>query len=224
MRRYLSVLLFASVFLQACSGVGNVLFPPTNTLGPSATPTVTLPPTNTPTLTRTPVPTATTTIIRIPTEDPNKPTPTVAPISVIIEGGITAMPLPINLTPTVFRPGAGFLSVSVSKNKIFWGSCKHNKTTITAIVEDDEEAFSVVIFTYVRSAKKDDSTPWTAGNVMHDHGDGSYTYVMRGSEVEGHNHYKNSWVVFQLVITDIDGKEIGRTRIYDQSIALSPCM
>lgn len=224
MRRYLIVLLLSSVLLQACTAVQNGLFPPTDTPAPSATPTATLPPTATATMTNTPVPTATITIVRIPTQDPNQPTSTFAPIPVIIDGGLTATPVPINLTPTVFRPGVGFISVSISENKIFWGSCKHNKTTITAVVEDEEEAFSVVIFTYVRSATKDDSTPWTSGNVMHDHRDGTYTYVMRGSEVEGHNHYKNSWIVFQLVITDIEGREIGRSRIYDRSIALSPCM
>ncbi|MBL8079427.1 MAG: hypothetical protein JNM55_15790 [Anaerolineales bacterium] len=223
MRRYLMVLILAAVLLSSCASMGDILFPPTSTLGPSATPTITVPPSATATITNTPVPTATITIVHIPTVDPNQPTSTFAPIPVIIEGGITATPLPVNLTPTVFKPGQGFLSVSISDNKIFWGSCKHNKTTITAVVEDDEEAFSVVIFTYVRAANKDDSTPWTTGNVMHDHGDGTYTYVMRGSDVEGHNHYKNSWIVFQLVVTNVEGQEIGRTRIYDNSIALSPC-
>jgi hypothetical protein len=223
MPRYMIVLLFGSFFLQACAGVGSVLFPPSDTPAPSATATITSPPSRTPTLTRTPVPTATITIVRIPTQDPNQPTSTFAPIAVIIAGGDTATPLPQNVTPTAFRPGPGFLSVTLSESKIFWGSCKHNKTTLTAVVEDEEEAFSVVIFTYVRAANKDDSTPWTEGNVMHDHRDGSYTYVIRGSDVEGHNHYKNSWIVFQLVITDIEGNEVGRSRIYDRAIALSPC-
>jgi hypothetical protein len=223
MRRCLVGCLFLSLLLQSCAGAGNILFPPTDTPAPTSTTTVTAPPTKTATITRTPVPTATITIVRIPTQDPNQPTSTFAPIPVIIEGGLTATPLPINLTPTAFRPGAGFISVGISENKIFWGSCKHNKTTITAIVEDEDEAFSVVMFTYVRSATRDDSTPWTAGNVMHDHGDGTYTYVIYGSEIEGHNHYRNSWIVFQLVLTDIEGNEIGRTRIYDRSIALSPC-
>jgi hypothetical protein len=223
MRRYLIVGLFASLLLQSCAGAGNILFPATDTPAPTSTATVTAPPTRTATLTRTPVPTATVTIVRIPTQDPDQPTSTFAPIPVIIEGGITATPLPIQLTPTAFRPGAGFLSVAISENKIFWGSCKHNKTTLTAIVEDEDEAFSVVLFMYVRSANRDDSTPWTKGNVMHDHGDGTYTFVIRGSWVEGHNHYKNSWIVFQMVIVDIEGNEVGRTRIYDSSIALSPC-
>lgn len=223
MRRYLVVLSFVSVVLQACAGGANVLLPPSDTPAPSATATNTIPPTKTPTQTRTPIPTATITIVRIPTQDPNQPTPTFAPIPVIIEGGSTTTPIPHYGTPTAFRPGPGFLSISISDNKIFWGSCKDNKTTLTAIVEDEEEAFSVVLFTYVRAANKDDSTPWTKGNVMHDHGDGTYTYRLFGSEVYGHNHYKNSWIVFQMVIVDIEGNEVGRTRIYDQAIALSPC-
>jgi hypothetical protein len=175
-------------------------------------------------MTRTPVPTATITIVRIPTQDPNQPTSTFAPIPIIIAGGATTTPLPQNVSPTAERPGPGFLSVSISDNKIYWGSCKHNTTTLTAIVEDEEEAFSVVIFLRVRAANKDDSTPWDKGNVMHDHGDGTYTSLIRGSNVYGHNHYKNSWIVFQLVIVDIEGREVGRSRVYDQSIALSPCM
>lgn len=211
-----------SLMIQACGNIQDLL-PATQTPAPTATATITLPPSPTATLTRTPLPTPTTTIVHFATQDPNLPTSTFAPIPIVIEGGITATPLPIYITPTLFRPGIGFLSVGISENKIFWGSCKHNRTTITAIVEDEDEVFSVVIFTYVRAANRDDSTPWTTGNVMHDHRDGTYTYVMYGSEVEGHNHYKNSWVVFQLVATDIEGREVGRTRIYDQSIALSPC-
>jgi hypothetical protein len=212
-----------SVILQACAGGVSDLLPPSSTPAPSATTTNTIPPTKTPTQTRTPVPTATITIVRIPTQDPNQPTSTFAPIPVIIEGGDTTTPIPHYGTPTAFRPGPGFLSVSISDNKIYWGSCKDNKTTLTAIVEDEEEAFSVVLFTYVRAANRDDSTPWTKGNVMHDHGDGTYTYRLYGSKVYGHNHYKNSWIVFQMVIVDIEGKEVGRSRIYDKAIALSPC-
>ena len=35
---------------------------------------------------------------------------------------------------------------------------------------------------------------------------------------------KNSWVNMQLVATDDEGKEIGRTRIYTELVAMSPCM
>ncbi|MCC7117277.1 MAG: hypothetical protein IT310_02035 [Anaerolineales bacterium] len=222
MRKDLMVCLALALALQACGNLEGLL-PPTRTPAPTLTETITLPPSPTETITRTPHPTPTITIVHFATQDPNLPTATFAPIPIIVEGGMTATPLPIYGTPTMARPGVGFLSIGISETKIFWGSCKHNRTTITAVVEDEDEVFSVVIFTYVRSAKRDDSTPWTTGNVMHDHRDGTYTYVMYGSDVEGHNHYKDSWVVFQLVATDFEGREVGRTRIYDQSIALSPC-
>jgi hypothetical protein len=89
---------------------------------------------------------------------------------------------------------------------------------------DREEVLSVVIFVRVRSAKKEDYTPWTTGDVMSDHRDGTYTYLLRGSAIEGHNHYRDSWVIFQLVATNNKGEEVGRTQIYTGSIALSPCM
>lgn len=212
-----------AVLLQACAGGGSftdVLFPATNTPAPTLTATKTsIPSTKTPTPTATRLPT----IVHISTQDPNLPTATFAPIPVFIEGGATVTPAPAAVTPTLFRPGPGFLTVDFSEKKIFWGSCKHNKAIVTAQVEDPEEVFSVVIFVRVKAAFKEDYTPWTTGDVMHDTGGGEYTYTLVGSAIEGHNHYKNSWVMVELVATNIKGEEVGRTRIYDQALALSPC-
>ncbi|MFN8414675.1 MAG: hypothetical protein U0Z26_20020 [Anaerolineales bacterium] len=207
------------VFLQACAAE-DILFPPTNTPAPTPTATITLPP---PTDTITPSPTRLPTIVHISTQDPNQPTATFAPIPIFIEGGATVTPAPAAVTPTLSRPGPGFLSVDFTPNKIFWGSCKVNKSVVTAKVDDPEEVFSIVIFVRVKAAFKDDSTPWTTGDVMHDTGNGIYTYTLVGSKIEGHNHYKNSWVMVELVATNVKGEEVGRTKIYDQAIALSPC-
>jgi hypothetical protein len=59
---------------------------------------------------------------------------------------------------------------------------------------------------------------------MHNHLDGQFSYTLLGSAIEGHNHYKDSWVFFQLVATGWNGEEVGRTPIYRESISLSPCM
>ena len=91
-------------------------------------------------------------------------------------------------------------------------------------MEDPEEVISVVIFVQVKSMKKEDYTPWTTGDVMFNHRDGTFSYTLIGSKIEGHNHYRNSWVRFQLVATDDKGEEIGRTQIYTEVIDLSPCM
>lgn len=191
-----------------------------NTPAPASTATMTATTTQTPTATLTPSASATPTIMRFPTRDPDLPTETVAPIPLFI-GMNTATPF---VPPAAFRPGAGFALVSVADNKIYWGICKPNKTTITARVEDPEEVISVVIFTQVKSAKEEDYTPWTTGNVMFNHGDGTFSYRMEANEIEGHNHYKNSWARFQLVATNMDGEEVGRTQVYTEVVALSPCM
>lgn len=214
--RRLSFAVLLSILVQACSGIPFLSAPPlpTNTPGPTATVTVSSTPTITPTLTPSP------TIVHFPTQDPDLPTATFVPIPIFI-GINTATPA---IPPTPIKPGAGFDSVLVSDNKIFWGSCKPNRTKITARVEDPEAVISVVIFVQIKSAKKEDYTPWSTGNVMYKYNDGTYTYILKANDIEGHNHYKDSWVRYQLVATDIDGKEIGRTRIYTQSIQLAPCM
>jgi len=220
--RKLCFVILSTIFLQACAGIPffGATPLPTNTPGPTATATVTFTPTRTPTPTITPTLTASPTIVHFPTQDPNIPTETFVPIPIFI-GNDTATP---EIPPTPIRPGPGFLSVSVSDSKIFWGNCTPNKTEIIANVEDPKQVISVVIFVQVKSKTKEDYTPWTSGDVMFSHRDGTFSATMVGSEINGHNHYKDSWVRFQLVATDIKGQEVGRTKIYTEVIDLSPCM
>jgi hypothetical protein len=152
--------------------------------------------------------------------DWDQPTSTVMPIPLFI-GSATVAPF---ATPTSSKPGSGFVSVSFSETKMYWGGCKYNKAVVTTEVEDPGAVISVVIFVRVKSAEKEDYTPWTTGDVMFNHRDGTFTYTLVGSRIEGHNHYKKSWVFVQLVATDINGEEIGRTKVFENAIALSPCM
>jgi hypothetical protein len=223
MRKFYLVMVL-SIFIQACAGMpfGDALFPPTNTPAPTATATVTFTPMDTPTATITPTITPSPTIVHIPTWDPDQPTATFIPVPVYI-GKDTATPFVI-MSPTPIMPGPGFLSVRVSENRIYWGICKPNKTRITAQVENPEDVFSVIIFVRVKAATKEDYTPWTTGNTMQKHRDGNFSYNLAANSTEGHNHYKSSFIWFQLVSTNDKGQEIGRTRIYTNAIALSPCM
>jgi hypothetical protein len=216
------LVMVSAILIQACAGTsfGDALFPPTNTPAPTATATVTFTPMDTPTATITPTITPSLTIVHIPTWDPNQPTATFVPIPIFI-GKDTATPI-VSSTPA--RPGPGFLSVQVSDNKIFWGSCQPNKTKIIAQVENPEDVYSIVIFVRVKSAIKEDYTPWTTGDTMERHSDGTFSYSLAANTTRGHNHYKNSWIFFQLVATNARGDAIGHTMIYTNAIALSPCM
>ncbi len=89
---------------------------------------------------------------------------------------------------------------------------------------DPEEVASVVIFVQVKSAEDEDYTPWTSGDVMYNYFDGTFSYTLQATEINGHNHYKKSWVRMQLVATNIKGEEVGRTRIIPELASLEPCM
>jgi len=221
MRRFYFVIVSA-VLLQACSSgpFQSLLNLSTSTPIITATPTVTLTPTITSTPTFPPSPSPTTTIVHFPTQDPNQPTATFVIIP-IFAGPNTVTPSSQTL---VESPGYGFISVSVSDKKIFWGSCKVNKTRIVAKVLNPEDVYSVVIFVRSKALKKEDYTPWTTGDVMSKNANGSFSYTLVGSHIEGHHDYKDSWVIFQLVATNVYGEEIGRTSIFSNSISLSPCM
>lgn len=221
--RRLYIVMALAVLIQACAGLSlNGLGQPPAAPTSNATATVSLTPLDTPTASSTPTTQPTMTIVRIPTQDPNQPTATFVPIPIMI-GNNTATPYSFTL-PTPVGPGPGFVSVEVSDKKIYWGSCKPHKTRIITQVENPDDVFSVVIFVQVKHATKEDYTPWTTGNTMQRHGGGTFTYTLDANTTRGHNHYKNSWIRFQLVATDDIGEVIGRTMIYTNEIALSPCL
>ena len=226
MRKASRVLISVVIFLQACSALPFLgAAQPVNAPVATQTLPITFTPGIVPTSTITPSITPSPTIIRFPTQDPNAPIP-------IYIGSVTATPFSLSeMLPvatalpaiSVSEIGYGFISVEVSEEKIFWGSCKPNKAKVIAEVQDPKEVISVVIFVQVKSALKEDYTPWTTGDVMFNHRDGTFSYTLQANEIEGHNHYKASWVRFQLVATNDEGKEVGRTIIY-QVVGMSPCM
>jgi hypothetical protein len=215
-RLYLVVIL--AILIQACAGV-----PPTNAPAPTAAATVTYPPTNTATVTTTPTITPSPTIVHIPTFDPFQPTATGIPMPIRV-GKFTATPFDPFATPTSSLPGPGFLSVQVTEKNIHWGVCQPNKTKIVAKLENPEDVYSVIVFVQVKSAFKEDYTPWTSGEVMERRVDGTFFYWLPANTTRGHNHYKKSWILFQLVATNDLGEEIGRTKIYTNEISLTPCL
>lgn len=214
-----NILVSLVFLLQACSM--NDLLPATRTPQPTSTPFITLTPIDTPTQSRTPRPTPSATIVKIPTQDPNQPTFTPFALPPIIIDGNTTTPV---FSPTPSRPGPGFFSVTISPIRIYWGGCTPNSSTVLAVVDDPDEVFSVLLFTRVKDLHEEDYTPWTKGTVMFDLGDGSFTHTLVGSQIYGHNHYKDSSVFIQLVATNLKGEEVGRTKIYENAITMSPCM
>ena len=201
----------------------NDMLPSLSTPVPTSTETPLPTSTFTPTETPTPGISATPTIYRVPTRDPNLTEP-VATIDFDFSFGQQVVTATQRTPPSTFSPGAGFLYVTVSESKIFWGDCIPNSTTIVTQVDDPDEVNSVVVFNRIKSSKDNDYTPWTTGNVMFNHRNGRFSYVMEATELEGHNHYRSSWVEFQLVATNNRQEEIGRSAIFENIIFLEPCL
>lgn len=227
MRKSFPVLLALAVFMQACSALPFSTGQQADAQTPAATQTrvITYTPAPQATATTTPTITPSPTIIHFPTQDPNLPTATFEAIPIYV-GDNTATPtlaaVEVPLA-TISRPGAGFESVQVSEEKIFWGGCKPNKSKVTVRVEDPYGVFAVYIFVQLKSTLKEDYTPWSTGDVMFNYHDGSFSYILQGNEIEGHNNYLSSSIRFQLVATDAAGREVARSIIY-QVVGLSPCL
>ncbi len=217
--RFRPELILLMFFLTGCS-VADLMNPPTSTPVSTATLPATFTPVDTPTSTKTSRPTPTATIIRIPTWDPSQPTFTPFDLPQILVDGNTITPI---ASLTLAAPGPGFLLVEYAPIKIYWGGCEPNKVSLRALVADPEEVFSVIIFVRVKDIEKEDYTPWTSGEVMLNRGQGEFTYNFIGSKIQGHDHYLRSWVYFQLVATNIEGEEVGRTRIYEKAFDMYPC-
>jgi hypothetical protein len=214
MRRF-SFIMMLALFVGACSSAGSVFATVTST----GTPTVS--PTHTSTLT----PTATSTPRNTPTDITDMLTQTaLAPVQ-LLPGVHTATPIPTVTgmpLPTPSSPGEGFESVVVSETKLFWGICKPRKATMTVTVLHPEEVTTVYLFFRLKSAKKEDTTPWS-GTVTDNNGNGTFTYTLYANMIPHRKDYMKAWFQYQFVAENEKEVVVGRTRIYEKSLTLEPC-
>ena len=219
------LVLLISVFLfSACAVVGNPLSPPTSV--PSLTPTNT--PSPAPTLTPTvpsPTFTSTPTPIRRETNTPASAldTPTSVPL-ILTMPGVTLLPTytPVSLIPQV--PIPGFVSVSVSEEVFYKGSkCKPGSVQFKAQASDAANTAFVVLFARFKSKQSGVTSEWTS-ITMQTNGIGTFTHELFPSEMKAVDGFENAWVQYQLVATDSNSKQIGRTGIFDERLSLLNCV
>ena len=218
MRKLLTLSVIAMLLL-ACS-LSSVLpgaatpVPPTETLTPqpTATQTSNIPPTFTftPTL--------------IGARPTNTPTDTPVPtdqILFITPSTNTPIPIVPTITPTSVLEGSGFLSLEQSVDLFYWGPCDPHAVSITVQVADTTRVFSVVIFLKYRNRSTGSTTGWNQGFSMDGVGGGTYTIVLDGQEMGVYPD--SSWVMFQIVATDVNSNELARTAVFPESLTLSKC-
>lgn len=213
--RKISFIIMLALFVGACSPAGGV----------SVTETPTATPTASPTPTSTPTPTVTSTPRNTPTDIGYMLTLTAqAPVK-LLPGVHTATPIPTATgipLPTPSSPGEGFESVVVSETKLYWGICKPRKAIMTVTVLHPEEVTTVYLFFRLKSAKKEDTTPWI-GTVTDDNGNGTFTYILYANLIPHRKDYMKAWFQYQFVAENEKEVIVGRTRIYEKTLSLEPC-
>jgi hypothetical protein len=91
---------------------------------------------------------------------------------------------------------------------------------MTVKVSNAGQVFSVVIFVKFRNKSTGADTGWDDGTAMEDKGGGTFVFTFDGNQI---GVYSNSWMVYQLIGTDSNGKEVARTPAFPENLAISPC-
>lgn len=213
----LIVSLFMIALLSACTmTVEEVFLIPTATLTASRVPSST--PTDMPTFTAT-IPTSTYTV-----------TPTligVKSITPTLEASLTPtaftpfnMITPDTLTPTVVMEG--FVTVFTSADTFYKKGCEPGSVKFTAQVAKAFETNFVVLFVRFRSKQTRVTSEWTSIGMVHI-GAGTFTHDLVPEEMKAVDAYKNAWVEYQLVSSNLDAIELGRTAIFSEKLQLLDC-
>jgi hypothetical protein len=58
---------------------------------------------------------------------------------------------------------------------------------------------------------------------MENRGAGTFTHTLVPDEMKSVDSFENPWVQYQLVATDGDRNEVGRTEIFDELLRLKSC-
>jgi hypothetical protein len=218
------LLLSVVLLLSACSMTLNEILgrQPTPMPLPSATNT----PTTLPTFTATvPSPTFTASPTMV-----GQKTGTATPIStptalVLTPQQVTALPTdtPVELVPQVDM--TGFVTVSVSDEVFYKGKqCQPASAKFTAKVTDAGATSFVVLFVRFKSRQTGTTSEWTSIAMQQMNIPGMYEHELVPLEMKAVDGFENAWVQYQLVATDANSKQVGRTDIFDERLSLLNCV
>ena len=197
MKKVLISLLIA-ILLSSCSMTVEELF---------LIPTATLPPTRVPSTTPTEIPSATPTI----------PTATYTNTPTLVGFKSATPTLADSLTPTAFTPFnkvtpdtltpsvviEGFVAVFTSATEFYKKGCEPGSVKITGQVAKPTETNFVVLFVRFKSKQTGTKSEWTS-IAMQTLGAGTYTHDLVPDEMKAVDSFKNAWVEYQLVATNLD--------------------
>lgn len=190
--------------------------------------------------TPTPAPTSTNTSTPQPTFTPVTPTltftltPTLSGIRTptstpeITETATLSSVTPFSLltpsiVPTEIFNMQGFVFVNVSTTEFYKNrECEPSFVKITAQAGLSDTAY-VLLFTRFKSLTAERASRWTKFD-MYTIGAGTFIYDVYSDEMLEDAYFQNAWLEYQIVITNVSGKEIARTDIFKEKVKMSTCV
>lgn len=194
------------------------LMPPVSTAMPGDTATPF--PTWTSTLQAPPTYTFTPTLIgQRPSPTPtNTPLPT-KPLSLLTPTDVPTIIGPSTQPPAL--PGdSGFDSIALSTDTIYTGDCGENKVEFTVLISKPDKVVDVVLFIRFRDKGTGEETGWDRGTSLEREADAMYKLTVEANQLGSHN---NAWVLYQLVGTDDEGKNVARSPVFAESLTMLTC-
>jgi hypothetical protein len=138
------------------------------------------------------------------------------------DDGLLFSATPISLVTQV--PIPGFTSISVSEEQFYKGKvCLPASVKFTAQVSDPATAAFVTLFVRFKSKQTGVKSEWTS-ILMQNIGAGTFTHDLVASEMKAVDSFKNPWVQYQIVSTDSNAKQIGKTEVFSERLTLWECV
>lgn len=188
--------------------------------------------------TPTPAPTSTYTRTAVPSATPTVPTPTFTNTPTLIVFAKTDTPtaeslptlapdivtFPVSRETVTPAPSMkGFISILVSGKEFYKGKkCAPASVNFTVQVSEPWRSAYVVLFVRFKSKRTGVTSEWTSIK-MENKGAGTFTHDLTSVEMIGDTSFTNPWVEYQLVTTQANTRELGRTDIFSERLSLLEC-
>jgi hypothetical protein len=138
--------------------------------------------------------------------------------------GLTELPSSTPITLVTQVPIEGFISIAVSDEQFYKGKdCLPSSVKFTAQVADPASVAFVVLFVRFKSKQTDATSKWTS-IAMQTIGVGTFTHELIPSEMKAVDIFENAWVQYQIVSTDSNSNQTGKTDIFSERLTLLECV
>lgn len=150
-------------------------------------------------------------------------TPAQEEIATATLSSVTPLALITPNTATPIFQMKGFVFVNTSSTEFYKGrECEPSFVKITAQAGLSDTAY-VLLFTRFKSLTTERASRWTKFD-MQTIGAGTFVYDVYSDEMLEDAYFQTAWLEYQIVATDVSGKEIGRTDIFKEKVKMLACV